>query len=78
MKTQHMNPEDAVKAHILLNSEQSIGMHYATFLEHPEQTIDQHEIDLNKALRDNMLNQSKFLLLKFGEGIDIQFLVDTK
>ncbi len=72
MKTQHMNPEDAVKAHILLNSKQSIGMHYATFLEHPEQTIDQHEIDLDKALRENMLKKSKFLLLKFGEGIDIK------
>jgi L-ascorbate metabolism protein UlaG (beta-lactamase superfamily) len=40
MRTQHMNPEDAVKAHILLNSKQSIGMHYATFLEHPEQISD--------------------------------------
>jgi L-ascorbate metabolism protein UlaG (beta-lactamase superfamily) len=72
MKTQHMNPDDAVKAHILLNSKQSIGMHYATFLEHPEQTIDQHEKDLSKALEDNFLPQSNFFILDFGQGIDIK------
>ncbi len=71
MKTQHMNPDDAVKAHLLLNSKQSIGMHYATFLEHPEQTIDQHEKDLSRALNDYVLPRSKFLILKFGEGMDI-------
>ncbi len=71
MKTQHMNPDDAVRAHILLNSKQSIAMHYATFLEHPEQTIDQHEKDLAKARNDNDLDPAKFLILKFGEGLDI-------
>lgn len=69
MKTQHMNPDDAVRAHILLNSKQSIGMHYATFLEHPEQTIDQHKEDLGKALEEYNVQREKFLILKFGEGI---------
>jgi len=71
MKKQHMNPDDAVKAHILLNSKQSIGMHYATFLEHPEQTIDQHEKDLDTALKYYKLPRDSFLILKFGEGIYI-------
>lgn len=69
MKKQHLNPDDAVKAHILLNSKQSIGMHYATFLEHPEQTINQHEKDLKIALKNSFLTNDKFLILKFGEGI---------
>lgn len=71
MKTEHMNPDDAVKAHLLLNSKKSIAMHYATFLEHPEQTINQHETDLSQALKDHRLPQSKFTILGFGEGIDI-------
>lgn len=71
MKKQHMNPDDAVKAHILLNSKQSIGMHYATFLEHPEQTIDQHEKDLDAAIRSYNLSKEKFVILKFGEGMYI-------
>jgi L-ascorbate metabolism protein UlaG (beta-lactamase superfamily) len=37
MKTQHMNPEDAILVHQLLRAGQSMGMHYATFREHPEQ-----------------------------------------
>ena len=40
MKNQHMNPDDAVMAHILLRSKQSVGIHFATFAEHPEQAID--------------------------------------
>ncbi len=71
MKKQHMNPDDAVKAHISLNSKQSIGMHYATFLEHPEQTIDQHEKDLETALNAYNLSKNEFIILKFGEGMDI-------
>ncbi len=71
MKKQHMNPDDAVKAHILLQSKQSIGMHYATFAEHPEQTIDQHEKDLDTAMNYYQLPKDRFLVLKFGEGIYI-------
>lgn len=71
MKNQHMNPEDAVEAHIILNSNQSIGIHYATFAEHPEQAIDAHEKDLLQALEKYNLKESEFKILKFGEGIDI-------
>jgi L-ascorbate metabolism protein UlaG (beta-lactamase superfamily) len=71
MKNQHMNPDDAVKAHKYLNVKQSIGMHYATFAEHPEQTIDAHEIDLKKALQLNGMIESEFRILGFGEGFDV-------
>lgn len=68
MKSQHMNPEDAVKVHILLNSKQSMGFHYATFNEHPEQAIDAHEKDLAQALQKYNLPASSFWILGFGEG----------
>lgn len=68
MKTQHMNPDDAVRAHKLLNAETSIGIHFATFNEHAEQTVDAHEKDLAAALEKHGVPASAFLLLKFGEG----------
>ncbi|MBP8082117.1 MAG: MBL fold metallo-hydrolase [Spirochaetes bacterium] len=71
MKTQHMNPEEAVQAHLLLNSPQSIGMHYATFCEHPEQAVDAHEKDLESAMKKHSVKKNDFLILKFGECIEI-------
>jgi L-ascorbate metabolism protein UlaG (beta-lactamase superfamily) len=71
MKMQHMNPDDAVTAHLLLNSKQSMGMHYATFTEHPEQTIDAHEKDLARAINEHSLPASSFWVLGFGEGRDV-------
>jgi L-ascorbate metabolism protein UlaG (beta-lactamase superfamily) len=71
MQSQHINPDDAVKIHLLLNVEQSIGMHYATFAEHPEQSIHAHEQDLSKALNDHKIDPEKFRILKFGEGLNI-------
>ena len=71
MKDQHMNPDDAVRAHLLLHSQQSLGIHFATFKEHPEQTIDAHEKDLCSALEQHRLPASAFWILKFGEARDI-------
>jgi L-ascorbate metabolism protein UlaG (beta-lactamase superfamily) len=68
MKTQHMNPDDAVKAHILLNSKQSVGIHLGTFLEHPEQTINSHKKDLRAALIKYNILESEFWILQSGEG----------
>ncbi|MDP2039338.1 MAG: hypothetical protein Q8L04_18325 [Ignavibacteria bacterium] len=72
MKNQHINPDDAVKAHRLLNSKQRIGIHYATFPEHPEQAIDAHEKDLAVALKKYNLPDSLFRILKFGEGLYVK------
>lgn len=68
MKNQHMNPEDAVKTHLALKSRQSVGMHYGTFAEHPEQSVTAHEEDLKSALEKYNLTQSDFWVLGFGEG----------
>jgi L-ascorbate metabolism protein UlaG (beta-lactamase superfamily) len=75
MKSQHMNPDDAVRAHLLLGAGQSVGLHFSTFAEHPEQSIDAHENDLEEALKTNQVPSSQFLILKFGEGRDVPPLV---
>jgi L-ascorbate metabolism protein UlaG (beta-lactamase superfamily) len=71
MKTQHMNPDDAVRGHQMLEVNQSVGFHFGTFKEHPEQTIDAHEEDLKVALEKYNVPKSEFWLLKFGEGREV-------
>jgi L-ascorbate metabolism protein UlaG (beta-lactamase superfamily) len=71
MKSQHMNPDDAVKAHKMLGVTQSVGIHFGTFKEHPEQAIDAHENDLKEALIKHRVPKSRFWILKFGEGKDV-------
>jgi len=68
MKRQHMNPDDAVRVHQMLNASQSMGIHFGTFKEHPEQSIDAHEKDLKAALIKYNVSESEFFILEFGEG----------
>ena len=68
MKNQHMNPDDAVKIHKMLKVTQSMGVHFGTFAEHTEQTIDAHEKDLKVALEKYDVQESEFWVMKFGEG----------
>lgn len=71
MKAQHMNPDDAVRAHLALDAGQSMGIHYATFAEHPEQAIDAHETDLAAALSEHAVSSDAFWILNFGEGRNV-------
>ena len=71
MKTQHMNPDDAVTVHKMLDVTQSVGIHFGTFEEHPEQTIDAHEKDLKVAVEKYNISESEFWILKFGEGREV-------
>ena len=70
MQTQHMNPDDAVRAHKTLNARHSMGVHFATFDEHPEQSISAHETDLATARREQHVPAEAFWLPAFGEGKD--------
>lgn len=71
MKNQHINPEDAVTVHKMLDVTQSVGIHFGTFKEHPEQTIDAHEKDLKVAVEKYNISESEFWILKFGEGREV-------
>jgi len=71
MKTEHMNPDDAVRLHKMLNVTKSVGIHFGTFKEHPEQAIDAHEKDLQIALEKHNIPESDFWILKFGERREV-------
>ena len=66
MKEQHINPEEAVKAHLDLHSRLSIGMHFGTFRlaneghEHPLR-------DLKISLEQHQIESSAFITLEHGE-----------
>ncbi|MFC1535343.1 MBL fold metallo-hydrolase [Thermodesulfobacteriota bacterium] len=71
MKNQHMNPDDAARAHKMLKVKQSVGIHFGTFKEHTEQTIDAHEKNLKSALEKYNVSESDFWIMKFGEGREV-------
>ncbi len=66
MKPMHMNPAEAVQAHIDLGSKLSIGMHFGTFQLSTE-AFDQPKIDLAKALTDTGISHNQFITLNEGE-----------
>lgn len=70
MKTQHMNPDDAVRAHLAVRATHSMGIHFSTFEEHPEQTVDAHEKDLAIALKAHRVEGARFWVPAFGEARD--------
>jgi L-ascorbate metabolism protein UlaG (beta-lactamase superfamily) len=66
MKTVHMNPAEAVRAHRDLGSRHSIGMHFGTF-QLTTEAIDQPRIDLKVALAESNIAESEFVTLQEGE-----------
>lgn len=60
---QHMNPAEAVRAHKLLNSKLSIGIHTGTF----KLGYDEDVNDLKKAIETNNIKYDEFIMLNSGE-----------
>ncbi len=75
MKSVHMNPEEAVQAHLDLKSKRSIGIHFGTF-QLTEEKIDQPVIDLKIAMKLRSLNNEDFNTL--NEGQTEKFVFDVK
>lgn len=67
MKEVHTNPDDAVKAHLDLNSNLSIGMHYGTF-QLTDEGIDDPIKDLEKAKLKYKIKSEDFITLKIGKS----------
>jgi L-ascorbate metabolism protein UlaG (beta-lactamase superfamily) len=67
MEAVHLNPADAVQAHLDLESEQSIGIHFGTF-QLTYEAIDQPLIDLQLALQQAGVDPAKFGTLAPGES----------
>ena len=70
MKQVHMNPADAVQAHIDLNARLSIGMHFNTF-QLTDEPIDAPVLDLQAALAKQGVAAEHFVVLAEGAGLRV-------
>jgi L-ascorbate metabolism protein UlaG (beta-lactamase superfamily) len=70
MKDIHMNPAEAVDAHLDLEARQSLGMHFGTFQLTPE-AIDDPLIALAEARRGRQIPDTAFRTLDWGESFTI-------
>ena len=68
MKDIHMNPAEAVQAHLDLGPRQSIAMHFGTFQLTPE-GIDEPVRDLATALRQRGVSAEQFRTVDVGESV---------
>lgn len=66
MKYHHVNPEEAVEAHLQLESALSFGMHFGTF-QLTDESYDQPVKDLKEALEKMKVDSNRFRILDFGE-----------
>jgi L-ascorbate metabolism protein UlaG (beta-lactamase superfamily) len=71
MHAVHMNPAEAVQAHLDLGSPPTIGMHYGTFHLTTE-AIDAPLHALDAALRAHQIPASQFRTLPFGGSMRIE------
>jgi L-ascorbate metabolism protein UlaG (beta-lactamase superfamily) len=70
MQAVHMNPAEAVQAHLDLGAPESIGMHFGTFPMTAE-GIDEPPRALEEACRALNLASSRFRTLEFGESMQL-------
>lgn len=66
MKPVHMNPAEAVRAHVDLGSPLSVAMHFGTFRLTTE-AIDAPITDLHAALDERGISHDRFRVLEVGE-----------
>jgi L-ascorbate metabolism protein UlaG (beta-lactamase superfamily) len=70
MKAVHMNPAEAVQAHLDLGAVQSIGMHFGTF-QLTTEGIDEPLRALDQARRARSLAPEEFRTIAFGESVPV-------
>jgi len=67
MQTQHVDPAEAVRAHIDVGARRSIGMHFGTFRGLTDEPLDAPVTDLAAARRAAGLPEAAFCTLGFGQ-----------
>jgi L-ascorbate metabolism protein UlaG (beta-lactamase superfamily) len=70
MKDIHMNPAEAVQAHLDLVARRSIAMHFGTFQLTPE-GIDEPVRELANALRERGVPTERFRTVEVGESVSL-------
>jgi L-ascorbate metabolism protein UlaG (beta-lactamase superfamily) len=68
MQSVHMNPAEAVQAHLDLDAAESIGMHFGTF-QLTAEAIDEPLRALEESRRAHDIPASRFRTLGFGESM---------
>jgi L-ascorbate metabolism protein UlaG (beta-lactamase superfamily) len=76
MHPQHMNPEEAVNAHLDLASEFSIGVHHST-VQLTDEAIDEPAAALARALKEHDVEPQRFRVLEPGAGVRVGGLART-
>ncbi|HKF43318.1 MAG TPA: MBL fold metallo-hydrolase [Thermoanaerobaculia bacterium] len=71
MRVVHMNPAEAVQAHLDLEAARSVGMHFGTFRLTTE-GIDEPLRALEEARRSRNVQESQFGVLPFGGSLQLQ------
>ncbi len=71
MQTQHMDPEEAVRAHLALGAKRSIGMHYGTFFGLTDEPISEPETRLAVARSLHGVAADAFITLPFGATLTL-------
>ncbi|MBX7231467.1 MAG: MBL fold metallo-hydrolase [Bdellovibrionales bacterium] len=66
MKEQHMNPDEAVKAHFALSSKTSLATHFGTF-QLTNEGIDEPIEALKKACKERFVAEKDFIIPDIGE-----------
>jgi L-ascorbate metabolism protein UlaG (beta-lactamase superfamily) len=77
MGAQHMNPDDAVRAHLDLAARHSIAMHFATF-HLTDEAIDAPVEALDIARRVHGVSPHDFLVPRFGEPLRFLSVVGSR
>lgn len=67
MRSQHVNPADAVRIHQDLGARQSIGVHWGTFEDLCDEPLDQAPRDLARAVAEAGLPPETFGVMRRGE-----------
>lgn len=68
MKHSHVNPEEAVKAFLLLKCRWAIGVHFDTFANLTDEPFNQAPKELAKSLKKHQVKPSRFRALGFGQS----------
>ncbi len=68
MKNYHVNPQEAVKIMKELNAKKAIAIHFGTFTNLTDETLDQPISDLKTALDEAGIEKERFLIPLLGES----------
>jgi len=71
MKPQHMNPEEAVQAHLDLGSAKSLAIHHGT-VQLTDEAVDAPAVALEEAMAHHKIEKADFIVSEIGQSIKIE------